>query len=236
MSRKIILILAASVLLGLSLAACGASSTPTPTALPSPTVSSAPASTAPLQGVHTYLVIPDESEAAYVVKEEFFEGALAKLGIKAGQTEVIGKTQDIEGQIQIDFDNLSAPLQETFITVNISSLKTDQSRRDNWIQDKGPRLASYPLAKFQAKAIENAPASYREGEEVQFQLLGDLTIREITKEVSFDVTATIRGNTLSGVATTSLLMSDFGIEPPSFANTLTVQDAFELRIKITARE
>ncbi|NOZ73332.1 MAG: hypothetical protein GXP38_15745, partial [Chloroflexi bacterium] len=169
MSRKIILILATSVLLGLSLAACGASSTPTPTALPSPTVSSAPASTAPLQGVHTYLVVPEESEAAYVVKEEFFEGALAKLGIKAGQTEVIGKTQDIEGQIRIDFDNLSAPLQDTFITVNITALKTDQSRRDNWIQDKGPRLASYPLAKFQARAIENASASYREGEEVQFQ-------------------------------------------------------------------
>lgn len=239
MSRKNTLFLIIGFLFSLALAACGASSTPAPTApppspTPTPAVAAVPAT--PLTGEHTYVVVPSDSEARYLAKEEFFKGALAKLGIKAGLADVVGKTQDIEGEIHIDFDNLSAPLSDTFFTVNIATLKTDQNRRDKWIRDNGPRLASYPLAKFQATAIENAPASYKQRQEATFQLVGDLTIRKITRPVSFDVSASVTGDTLKGVATTRLLMSDFGIEPPSFANTLSVQDEFGLEIKITARD
>ena len=74
------------------------------------------------------------------------------------------------------------------------------------------------------------------GDEVQFKMSGDLTIREITQAVTFDVTATLSGDTITGVATVPLLMSDFGIEPPSFANTLTVKDAFTVQVDFVARD
>jgi len=61
-------------------------------------------------------------------------------------------------------------------------------------------------------------------------------VREITKAVAFDVTATLAGDTLTGVATTQALLTDFGIEPPSFANTLTVGDDLVIRVEFTARE
>jgi polyisoprenoid-binding protein YceI len=61
-------------------------------------------------------------------------------------------------------------------------------------------------------------------------------VRDITKPVTFDVTAKLQDGTIEGVATGRLLMSDFGIKPPSFFNTLTVADEFGLEIEITARE
>ena len=84
--------------------------------------------------------------------------------------------------------------------------------------------------------LEGAPTAYTEGEEVSFKLIGDLTVRETTQPATFDVTATLTGDTLTGVATTRLLMSGFGIEPPNFANTLTVADEFGIEVQFTAKE
>ena len=71
---------------------------------------------------------------------------------------------------------------------------------------------------------------------MSFKLIGDLTIREVTQPVTFDVTATLVGDTLTGVATADARMSDFGIDPPNFANTLTVADEFRMEVAFTARE
>jgi polyisoprenoid-binding protein YceI len=149
---------------------------------------------------------------------------------------VIGSTQAIEGQLQLNLADLAAALGENSFTVKLNTLTTDQSRRDNWIRDNGPNFNQYPLATFKATAIEGAPAAYTEGDAVSFKLAGDLTIREVTKPATFDVTATLTGDTLTGKAATQLKMSDFGIEPPNFANTLTVADEFGVEVEFTAQE
>lgn len=237
----------------LVLAACGGAAQPATTSRPEedaiataapieePTATSAPvaeteAGDSEASGLNTYVIVPGESTASYLVDEEFLQGALAKLGIQAGLVDVVGSTQEIEGQLQLDLDNLASPLGANRFEVNLASLTTDQSRRDNWIRENGPEFNKHPLAEFRATGIEGAPDSYTEGEQVQFKLVGDLTIREVTQPVTFDVTASLEGDTITGVATASLLLSDFGIDPPNFANTLAVEDEFEVKVEFTARE
>lgn len=186
------------------------------------------------EGMRTFVIVSDESQASYIVQEEFFAGALSKLGIQAGNYEVQGTTSGVEGQLALDLGN--ATVGENHFTVDLTGLQTEQNRRDDWIQENGPTFASFPTAEFVATEIQNAPENYTEGEEANFQLVGDLTVRDVTQPVTFDVTATLDGDTIQGVATTTLLMSDFGIEPPSFANTLTVADEFRIEIELTARE
>lgn len=231
------LLITAGIFLGL--VGCAQPSVP-PTASPTEQAIEAAEPTAPSPQTggdfRTFVVVPEESRAAYIVDEEFFSAALDKLGIPPGKVKVTGSTQSIEGFIQLNLNNLAAPLGENQFTVRINTLTTDRSDRDRWIREKGPRLNDYPLATFIATAITDAPTTYTEGQEVTFKLVGDLTIRDVTKPVTFEVTASLSGNTLRGVAKTRLRMSDFGIEPPSFANTLTVADEFELEIQITARE
>jgi len=240
-------------LLIFALAGCGAGSaaapTPTPpppppTPTPVPTPTSAP--TAPTltpepespeaAGMRTFQIVPAESRASYIVDEEFFADALAKYGIEVGRVDTVGSTQNIEGQLQIDLNDLSAPLGTNRFTVNIATLASNQSRRDNWIRENGPKLNSFPIAEFVATGVEETPATYSEGNEVQFKMMGDLTIREVTQPVTFDVTAKLEGDTATGVATARLQLTDFGIEPPSFANTLTVANEFMVRVEFTARE
>ena len=116
----------------------------------------------------------------------------------------------------------------------MATLATNQNRRDNWVQKQDPQFGKFPTAEFVATGIEGASGSYTEGEEVSFQLVGDLTVRDVTIPATFDVTATVEGDTLTGVAEANMRISDFGINPPSFANTLTVEDPFVIRVELTA--
>lgn len=221
----------------LVLAACGSQATPT-----AEPAAAAPAAEAPSQGSgeavagqRTFVIVPAESKASYQVKEEFFAGALDKLGIAAGLADVVGSTQEIEGQFTLNLDNLGDALGENTFTVKMNTLATDQNRRDDWIRENGPRFNDFPLATFTATSIEGAPAAYNEGDEVSFKLVGDLTVREVTQPATFDVTARLAGDTLTGVASTRALISSFGIEPPNFANTLTVADEFGIEVQFTAK-
>ena len=239
----------------LLLAACSGSAapiaTPTPVEEPmeTPLPSEEPAATATapptteadtadsgMSGVHTYVIVSEESKASYVVDEQFFEDALGKYGIQAGLTDTIGSTQEVEGELQLNLDDLSAPLGVNRFTVNLATLTSDQPLRDRWIHQNGPQFSNFPTAEFTGTAIEGAPDNYAAGDEVQFKLTGDLTIREITQPVTFDVTAKLEADTITGVATAQLLMTDFGIDPPNFANTLSVENEFEVIVEFAAQE
>jgi polyisoprenoid-binding protein YceI len=185
--------------------------------------------------MQTFVIIPAESRASYIVDEEFLQDALSKLGIEAGQKDVIGSTQVVEGQIQLNPDDLSAVLGENNFTVDLSTLESDQDRRDKWIRENGPTFDRFPVAAFTATSLSGLPDSYNEGEELRFQVNGDLTVREVTVPVTFDAAATLNGDTLSGVLVTRGLISDFGIEPPAFANTLTVADDLGIQVEFTAK-
>lgn len=185
--------------------------------------------------MRTFVIVPAESQAHYVVQEEFLAGALSKLGINAGNYVITGTTSVMEGELILNLET-AAVSDESHILVDMTDLTTGESRRDEWIQDNGPTFSAYPTALFVPTGIENAPQNYQEGEETTFQLLGDLTVREVTQPATFDVIATLDGGTIRGTATADLLISDFGIEPPSFANTLTVADEFTIKIDLTAQE
>lgn len=253
MSKKRLSILAIALVLSLALlAACGGQTAPAaPAATSAPASDTAASDTAAsdttasdtaapadtggaLSGVHTYVLVPGESTASYIVDEEFLSRALDKLGINAGSVKTVGNTGDVEGSITVDLDNSS--VSDSSITVNLTGLTSDQSRRDNWLQSKGPQLGKFPEATFVPTAIENAPDAYVDGEEISFQLVGDLTIRDITQPVTFDVTATVAGGVLTGVAEAQMKLTDFGIDPPNFADTLVVADLFTIRIEFTAKE
>jgi len=186
------------------------------------------------EGLRTFVVVPDQSTAAYLVDEEFLGGALDKLGIAAGEYDIVGSTQEVSGQFELDLNARTIGANE--FTVQIDTLSSDQSRRDNWVREQAPAFARFPTATFVATSIENAPSDYTDGEEATFQLSGDLSVRDVTLPITFDVTATLDGDTISGVAIADSLLSDFGINPPNFANTLTVEDPFQIRMELTAVE
>jgi len=186
--------------------------------------------------VRTFVIMPEQSTASYIVAEEFFGGALDRLGIQPGLVDTIGSTQEVNGEMQLDLSDPSSPLVSSQFEVNIRSLTSDQSRRDNAIRERFLESNTYPVAEFTITSLENVPESFNEGDEVTFKANGDITVRDITQPTSFDITAKLEGDTITGVATTQLKMTDFGFDPPNFANMFSVANDFTAQVEFTFRE
>lgn len=254
---RMLTILTVVLAAALMLAACGGSkSTPSPaetgseaTALPAPhvvqpesPVSQPSVGRSPVggpgatDGVHTFQIVPEESEARYEADEEFFGGASSAINKLAGLVEAIGRTRTINGEFQLAISGDQVELTGGSITVDLTTLASDDSRRDKRIRKQYLESNKFPMAEFVPTGIENFPAGAAEGQDVAFQLLGDLTVRDITQPVTFDVVANLQKNTLTGTAQTTLRMTDFGFEPPNIANILKVADEFAIVVDFTARQ
>ena len=186
------------------------------------------------EGVRTFHIVPGQSKVFYIVDEELFADATRKYGLAVGKTQVIGSTWDVDGLLQLDL--ATNAIGTNRFAVYLPTLQTDQHLRDTWVRDNALESNRFPLAVFRATEIQGAPQSYQQGTAAHFQLVGTLTIRAIDLPVVWAVTASLRDNTITGSAETRLRMTDFGFEPPHFANTLSVQDEFGVRIEFVAED
>ena len=146
----------------------------------------------------------------------------------------VGITSQVNGEILVDRDN---PQNSSigFVNVDISQFTSDNQRRDNAIRERFLESAQFPIAEFTPQEIQGLPASYEEGQQITFQVTGDLTIRDVTKPATFEVSMSGQGDTVTGEAATTILMSDFGFGPISIAGILNTEDELNIKIVFVAR-
>jgi polyisoprenoid-binding protein YceI len=177
----------------------------------------APAASAPASGAGTvYKIDPAQSEAHYEVGETFFQGNRFNLAI--------GRTKGVAGEIQVDMAN-PAKSQIGTIVIDVSQLTSDEGRRDNYIRNNGLESSKYPQATFKPTKIEGLPASAKPGDTLTLKVTGDLTVKDVTKPVTFDVTLKADQDKLTGNAATEILLSDFGAGPIQLAMLQTEDKA-----------
>jgi len=228
MYRKLVFV----SLIILTLAAC---SNATQTPVPPPTGAAVaapeaiiPTAITPTTGddIRAYGFLPDKTTASYEVGEVFInEGNKYNLAI--------GRTGAVSGDIALNFTH---PEQSTVgvITVDISTLTSDSRRRDDRIRNEWLESATYPLATFTGTEVKGLPSSYQPGTEITFELVGDLKVREMTRSTTFTVKAKLENEALSGEATTMILMTDFGFDPPDIAGILKAENEAKLVLKFVA--
>ena len=206
-----------------------ATAAPAPTVVPTSAAAAAPAQDTAAQqsgSMRTFTIVPAQTEASYAVQEQFLNRNLP--------SKAIGKTNAVEGTFQFTSDGKPTG-QVTKITVDLRTLASDNSMRDRRIRSQWLQSDTYPYATFVSTGVEGVPDSYTEGQEVSFKLLGNLTIHGVTRPVTFDVTGKLAGDTVTGSATTQVLMKDFGFDPPSVAGILTVQDGVTVTVNFSAK-
>ena len=200
---------------------------PTTASQPAPAATDAPAEAPAAGSQTTFVIVPGESSVSYEVGEVF-------LNRDNAFNSAIGVTTEVNGSILIDYTN---PQNSTIspITVDISQFKSDSSRRDSVIRNDWLESSSFPIATFTPTLVESLPVAGQEATDYTFQVTGDLTVKETTRTVTFTVTARLEGSTLTGTASTTILMSDFGVGPINIANILTTEDEVKLTFNFIAR-
>jgi polyisoprenoid-binding protein YceI len=93
-------------------------------------------------------------------------------------TTVKGRITDVEGTIYIDENDPSNSTVEA--TLDAKSIDTRTDQRDNHLRSADfLDVEKYPQIKFRSTRIE--------GERDEFKLIGDLTIRDVTRPITLDV-------------------------------------------------
>jgi polyisoprenoid-binding protein YceI len=185
----------------------------------------APATTADLQpATPTSFVLTGGSSATFQLDEE----------LRGSPTTVVGTSGIVLGRIEIDPDDLSNP-QIGEILVNARDFETDSGLRNRAI--RGPILDTdeFEFVSFLPSAIEGLEGSASVGDRLTFAVSGDLTIRDVSRSVTFDVTATLTSDrTIEGSATTVIERGAFELGIPSVPTVANVSEEVRLTLDFVA--
>jgi len=187
-------------------------------------VTVAAASTPENTGVTIFQIIPAESQVSFSIYEEL-----------GGQpVTVVGTSNQVAGQIALNLQDLSQT-QVGVIQVNARTLETDNSRRNNAIRNFILNTDQYELITFTPTAVTGLSGVAEPGQTFTFQIAGDLTIRDVTQPVVFEVTAIGESATrLTGTAIAVVQRSAFNLNIPSVPNVANVGEDVTLQINFVA--
>jgi polyisoprenoid-binding protein YceI len=147
------------------------------------------------------------SVVGYRVKEVLF-----------GQSnEAVGRTSTISGSIAVDGTTVT----DARFTVDMTTVTSDQSRRDGQFNGRIMDTGTYPTATFTlTRPIEfgSIPA---EGQSRTLRATGDLTLHGVSKTVVFDVTGRYSGSTFQVAGSIPITFAEWNIPNPSFGPVST---------------
>ena len=226
---------ARSVVLATLLASCGGATVaeppptlaPVATASPSPTRSPAPSATVSAAGPWSFFV-EGSSKATVRVREQ-----LARF---ESPTDAVFEVGGVAGSFTLNPDGTFAPT--SAITVQVATIRSDEGQRDNFIRRDPLEVGTYPRAQFVPTAVSGLPLPLPASGDFAFKLTGQMTLHGVSKEVTFDVSATRTGSKLEATATAnpSWKFGDFGMRPPSAFVVLSIVDLIRMEFSLVATE
>jgi polyisoprenoid-binding protein YceI len=167
-----------------------------------------------------WLIDPAHSAAHFSVRHLMISNVRGEFG-KVSGTAVIDATDPTRSSVEV--------------TIETQSINTREPQRDEHLRSADfLDVANHPTMKFKSTKISAAGADH-------LKVTGDLTIRGITKQVTFDVegpTASVKdgwGNVRAGVtASAKINRKDFGMEFNALTETGGLVVAHEVSITIEA--
>jgi len=186
---------------------------PAPLTLGSPSASSSSDS----PGATGSVVAAGSTDGAWKVTSDSVVGYRVK-EVLFGQSHVaVGRTGSITGSITVSGTAISGGS----FTVDMTTVTSDQSRRDEQFNGRIMDTAAYPTATFtvtQQIDFRTIPAA-----EVQrtLRVNGNLTLHGVTKAVAFTVTARYTGSEIQVAGSIPIAFVDWNIPNPRFGPVST---------------
>ena len=156
------------------------------------------------------------SFAGYRVKEEL---------AGTGANTAVGRTQNVSGSLTIDGTTITAMQ----VSVDMTTLQSDDSRRDERLRTDGLQTDQFPTATFTLTKPIEVGSVPKDGQTIQAVAVGDLTLHGVTRSVEISIQAQRTGNEIEAIGSVDVALTDYAIEAPtgflvlSIANTGTIE-------------
>jgi polyisoprenoid-binding protein YceI len=165
-----------------------------------------------------YVVAASGNEARYRVREQLMHHDLPN--------DAVGKTTGITGGITFaangTFDTAASK-----ITIDVTTLKSDQDRRDGYVQRRLLETEQYPTVVFVPTAIRGATVPLSNAQQT-FDLDGRLTVHGVTRPTVWHITAQSSGGDITGTGVTRFTFNDVSLQQPHVPVVLSVADTITL--------
>jgi polyisoprenoid-binding protein YceI len=169
--------------------------------------STAPAGTAADGAVAGTWTVTTGSEAGYRVRER-----LANL---PAESDAIGRTSDVTGSITVVETGDAAQLTAGDISIDTTTIASDENRRDNRMRTEGLQTDQFPTASFTLTQPVDIPATAVAGTATDVTLVGDLTLHGVTRSVEIPVQAVLANGQIQVAGSLSFRLADFEITAPN---------------------
>jgi polyisoprenoid-binding protein YceI len=147
-------------------------------------------------------------------------------------TPVDGTFEDYDATVMFNPDDLENSMID--VTIPVTSINTRNDRRDGHLQSEDFfNAAQWPNISFESSSIESRGDN-------EFVAIGELTIRDVTRE--FELPFTLQGmmenpmqenTTVAGiVANAKLMRTDFGVGVGDWAATAVVGDEVNIQLNL----
>lgn len=166
-----------------------------------------------------YVVAPTGNEARYRVREQLVGRDLPN--------DVIGVTTGVSGRLVVESDG-RVITDSSRIIVQVATLKTDQTRRDNYLRRRTLETEKYPTVTLVPTTFVGISSPIPPGTSRTFSLTANLTIHGVTRPTTWQVTARAEGRDVVGQATTAFTFKDFSLEQPRVPIVMSVADTVRL--------
>ena len=177
------------------------STTTATTAADAPTTTATSPAVAPEDEIDGTWTVGPGSIAGYRVEEVLF-----------GQSsEAAGRTESITGTVTITDTTIDA----ASFTVDLTTVASDDDRRDNQFHGRIMETATFPTATFELSepiTLASIPADL---EEITVPASGQLTLHGVTRPVAVDLLARRNGDAVEVNGTIPITFSEYEIDNPS---------------------
>ena len=152
-----------------------------------------------------YGAVAGQSEARFLIDEV----------LRGEPKTVVGRTDQIDGSIAVQFEPGRVEIGE--FEINLRTIATDDEMRDRTI--RGMILETnrdeFEFSTFVPTAVSGVPQTLTAGSSVDLIVTGDLTVRDVTRSVDFEMTLRVLSERrLEGFATTRFTWDEFEITIP----------------------
>jgi polyisoprenoid-binding protein YceI len=174
------------------------------------TPGSGPTESSGTTGAEQVWTITDESQVGYRVTEVLF-------GV---DTEGVGRTNRITGDIVI----AGTQVVSGGFVVDVASIESDDTRRDNQFRGRIMSTDEFPEATFTLTEPIELGTEPGEDVEIATTATGELTLRGVTNTVTFEVTAQQQNGRVGVLGAIPVVFADYSIANPSTGGITTEDD------------
>ena len=188
----------------------GAPASPAPTTAPS----TGPRSTGDVDGIT--FVVSDGSEATFTVEEQ-----LANLTLP---NDAVMRTTDLSGEVRLDGG-------DSLITLGLQSMTSDNTFRDGYV--RGRLLANQQSATIAFGDLTPLPSGFLDGDEVQTEVTGTISINGIEAPLTFQVQARDDENVIFVLGRTTFTWADLSMPVPTARAVVSVEDTVRVEVLLS---